>query len=1799
MKRTDMKYRIRGNWLSCTVALAVSLLAAWPTMATDDDVPFFAGRTGSPNVMILFDNSNSMQDSPYFRDDGGVYTPNTYWRRGVKINNHCDADTSNDDPADGVIVDGCIADSTPGVPGGSVRYNESAYIDTDNVLELPSQNPPNLPGLTTTESVVTSFQNRWCPAPDETLRCSVRIYDSNLDWSAISDWDDFVPYRYWKVKITDLTDNTVQSRSINSRNASAGYWTVSGDDLQYDDTHLYKYELVSEDPGHVTNEPVSSTNRVYDRNFDWSTVSTWSTFNSQYNHKILEVYAGTNAGERREIQWLNWRYGYWVVAEDFPVPCDYTTRYRILGALDDNKRAKGGNHPDSKMYQAKLALQRFLTSDAIKTTDIDSSGNVTERYLMNIGFATFLQARKPRTRALYYRKRAIHHPAYFRYIYRGNYSHSTNIYQPTGCVNGTPPTSATFDAWGETYTNMPAGGTVDRAYHSDRCDAQTIRYQVSYSCAPTDSLPDRVRIHLESNKNWTDPTLAGIDPEGNPQWGYTWIGWRGFEDTADTGDCESYTPPDPLWGSLDLVQPGETCYQDCQYSAAWDENPYYETTWHDTWGDLRISDPATPGYVETNADPSATYIVTPDKGYCSGDGWSCTTPDPEDTSGDGRGDWKLVEPADEAALTGVAINEAGDTGDIRSVIFDYSAYRYPGKNEDEDHPHGWSYRRTTNPQTGNQYKKDDGSWLDDHFIYRRSNSYAATWRDDGQPDPYFPSVSADEFTNFQGDDQVVFVDLPEYDDADAFKGDDVSGNNIQKVLNSINLARVADPKDDRYVWTMAPISKDALTVSTETAQAGNGTPLAATLADARKYFESYIAQDPYSLGGCRKNYIILLTDGNETAGGDPVAEAANLQHLVVNGEEHPVKVYVIGFGLDDASKATLDAIAEAGGGSLHGTPPDQHYAYFANNVEELVRILAHDITSDILGGSYGRGKATLTPGSLGVSSGLTLYNAYFDYPVWRGHLEAWQLYPEDEYDAEGTLLHRAGALMLDAEGNKVGDPAWSTGCSGTSPAMLGDPDAGCIMAEDNAVPGDPPDGPLSRRTLFTTTEDGERTDFDPAHVDAFADILNPDGDDINGDGAVNELDAKTIVNFIHHPGFDGASYVGTRDQVWPLADIYNSGPVLVTPPRKADCLDADNDGILDSGSWASMAGYCDFAEARKNRETMLYLGTNGGMVEAISAGTADQASAGHEKWGFVPRFVMPKLAEIRDGHRFTMDLSVMVSEVDTSDGLVGTDWRTMLVAGQRKGGNNYIALDVTDPDDPLPMWEFTDANLGQTWSRPAVARIEIEGVKTSVLIFGGGYSANADTGNRIYIVKAADGTILKEITVGAQANNIPGRIVLMPYLTDSAGGIVDYRTNLPQLPDGTLVDYSDRYNFIEVGYFGDSSGDIWRLDGLNSNSGETWNPHVTRLYHPDPEHARPIFYAPVIVDVKSGVVDNGTMTGCVARYILVGTGDEMNPIGTRKADFSPLIDYFFEVRDPGEPGSVADESNLDWRFSLGLQLPLDQYGFLLKPDGTRARKDENNNGIMDDDEPIILAKNVFLLNISNYISDGWSIGPSGQLMNSDNEAVALAGEYLFKDADGNLFADPNESESVVSAGSYVRIDTSLWLTDGDGWFYDSDDGTRILDTTAYQYDDDGYFLVGGQRWSAGGSTCDPVNESCLKIVSDPGEKVLAEPVGYGQYIYFTTYTPVGGCATGTSYFYGLKASSCDLAGGSGTLNYDQGGALVTGPRRRVKLGVGVSPGVTLGGGTAYVPLYSPGNPPDLNAIPVTVGETKLKYWRQN
>lgn len=113
--------------------------------------------------------------------------------------------------------------------------------------------------------------------------------------------------------------------------------------------------------------------------------------------------------------------------------------------------------------------------------------------------------------------------------------------------------------------------------------------------------------------------------------------------------------------------------------------------------------------------------------------------------------------------------------------------------------------------------------------------------------------------------------------------------------------RAESCQSTELVVPMDGVNKDSLRAAVEGYQPVGWTPITLALQSAGEDFE------PEAEGVT--NAVILVTDGLETCEGDPCAAAEALAQGDVN-----VTTYVVGFGLSAEDQATLQCIADAGGG---------------------------------------------------------------------------------------------------------------------------------------------------------------------------------------------------------------------------------------------------------------------------------------------------------------------------------------------------------------------------------------------------------------------------------------------------------------------------------------------------------------------------------------------------------------------------------------------------------------------------------------------------------------------------------------------------------------------------------------------------------------------------------------------------------------------------------------------------------------------------------------------------------------------
>ncbi len=272
-------------------------------------------------------------------------------------------------------------------------------------------------------------------------------------------------------------------------------------------------------------------------------------------------------------------------------------------------------------------------------------------------------------------------------------------------------------------------------------------------------------------------------------------------------------------------------------------------------------------------------------------------------------------------------------------------------------------------------------------------------------------------------------------------------------------------------------------------------------------------------------------------------------------------------------------------------------------------------------------------------------------------------------------------------------------------------------------------------------------------------------------------DGSNLVNFLRGQRQHETLF---REREYVLGDLVGSRPVYVRDPRRAY-----GDPITPS--------YFDFKNLHAKRQPVVYSGGNDGMLHAFDATT------GAEMWAHVPRTVLPrlyKLAETAYGssHEFFVDGSPTVG-----DAVIGGQWRTVLVGGMGAGGRGFYALDVTDPTNPVPLWELctnsalcsiVDADLGLAFGNPVITKRRFDGRWVVLLTSGYNNVSGGDGRGYLYVVDLATGAILTKTSTGVGNSLSPsGFAKISAWARDP-----------------------DTDNSTQHVYGGDLRGNMWRFD---------------------------------------------------------------------------------------------------------------------------------------------------------------------------------------------------------------------------------------------------------------------------------------------------------------------------------------------------------------------------------------------------
>lgn len=338
--------------------------------------------------------------------------------------------------------------------------------------------------------------------------------------------------------------------------------------------------------------------------------------------------------------------------------------------------------------------------------------------------------------------------------------------------------------------------------------------------------------------------------------------------------------------------------------------------------------------------------------------------------------------------------------------------------------------------------------------------------------------------------------------------------------------------------------------------------------------------------------------------------------------------------------------------------------------------------------------------------------------------------------------------------------------------------------------------------------------------------------------------------------------------------------------------------------------------------TVIYYGSNDGMFRAIDADT------GTETWSYVAPEFYGTLSRLRTQSPLISYPGVTDSvppqpknyHFDGSIGLYQTadNSKIWIFPTMRRGGRMIYALDVSPtvasataspPTLPTIKWKIgcpslsSDtgctsgmSNIGQTWSVPVVAKVNVDGTVKPVVIVGGGYDSCEDVngsspacstsglvasvaakGNRVYVLDAADGSILRSFTTS-------GRVASDVSVID-----LDF--------DG-LVDYA---------YVGDTKGNVYRISFGPSKTAPlasaTWS--AVNIASTTGS-GRKFLYPPALVSYFDKA------TGKTYVYLALGSGDREKPLETQYPYTEDIKNRFYVYLDDlSLDTSTLTASNLD------------------------------------------------------------------------------------------------------------------------------------------------------------------------------------------------------------------------------------------------------------------------------------------------
>jgi len=708
--------------------------------------------------------------------------------------------------------------------------------------------------------------------------------------------------------------------------------------------------------------------------------------------------------------------------------------------------------------------------------------------------------------------------------------------------------------------------------------------------------------------------------------------------------------------------------------------------------------------------------------------------------------------------------------------------------------------------------------------------------------------------------------------------------------------------------------------------------------------------------GCQTAYIIYVTDGDPTNdsaantnitalkgsscdGSSCLDDLAGWMHThdVYSGlpGNQVVSTYTIGFGggISASGLALLQETANEGGGKY----------YNADDSDQLSTALQGAIT-DIL-----QVNTSFTSPSLSINAFNKLYNRdelYFAFfkpsssVAWDGNIKKFTLCNKTQSDAGtctfGDIIDRNSASAIDLN-SKIKDTAvsyWAaTSTQDGSNVTQGGAGSHILDVHSpryvytytgsySSLTASTPATPFLVSTASSNTLRSAAV-ADPTILGLPSGAPSTDVDKVINWMLSTDVydDWTTLTQY----SYDKKGDTTSTDQRWAFGDPLHSRPAAITfgfEPTLLGAPDPDKPIIK------------------------LLVGTNDGSLRMINSST------GAEEWVFIPKEMLSEqyaLSQGADGnHVIGLDgvPSFWIKDIN-NDGIIdpSANDKMYMFIGMRRGGRNIYAFDITptakmtsqtDTVTPKLMWVIQGGSgsytkLGQTWSKPAIARIryacsgsECDDANTNtddtksrtVLLFGGGYDTNQDNGIPAGTDSMGYAIFMADPFTGSR---------LWWASSDSGANLPlsDMQYSIPS--DLTIID-TDGDGRVDRLYVGDTGGQLWRVD-LAANIATGTNGSTAGYVFADAVCARSVsnvrdcssvnnqgrrkfFYPPDVAPVEDTLFSANSLYDLVT----IVSGDREDPLDMLTSNLSPVEEavhnriYAFRDIDyqKGTPGAARN-----------------------------------------------------------------------------------------------------------------------------------------------------------------------------------------------------------------------------------------------------------------------------------------------------